>query len=193
MQLKWWDITDQAGLIPLGSSVPALARDPFDSSRIIYVNNGSMPHPAMRTTLPWDGVTQVKPTVWYDSRPPGSYPKSLQSHVGADGKKRAVFAQITTSTTVDDLIYEIDDDGAGPTLFGPLKCGEMTLCKQPFKTSDAVPDPTGAKRVLATCDTATNYLRNVVRIDASSCTLVVDGSALPNLTYPNALGVGAPR
>jgi len=47
--------------------------------------------------------------------------------------------------------------------------------------------------VLATCDTATANQRNVVRIDNGGCTLIVDGSKLPALTYPEALAVGNPR
>src|SRR5262249_36855280 len=156
-------------------------------------DNRSMTAPLMmRTTLPWDGI-MVKPTTWSSQRPPQSYPKLLQSYVGADGIKRAVFAQVSTSTTIDDLIYEIDDDGSGPTQYAPLKCSVMSLCKQPFKASDAVADPTSTHRVLATCDTSTNNLRNIVRIDSGSCTLLYDGNALPSLTYPNALAVGAPR
>jgi len=67
------------------------------------------------------------------------------------------------------------------------------VCKQPFKTSDAAPDPSMPERVIATCDTMTSNVRNVVRLDASGCTLLVDGSKLPTLTYPVALAVGNPR
>ncbi|MGZ3439553.1 MAG: hypothetical protein ACXVDD_08550 [Polyangia bacterium] len=189
-ELKWWNITNNTTPIQLGSSVQAMARDPFDSSRIVYVDNGIQAHPATQTTIPWDGMP-VKPTVWYPTRPPGSYPSTLNALDGA--VKRAVWAQTTTSSTAADVIYEIDDDGTGPQLFGPLNCTVDTLCKQPFKTSDAAPDPTAAHRVIATCDSPTSNLRHVVRIDAAGCTQLVDGSTLPTLTYPIALAVGNAR
>jgi hypothetical protein len=189
-ELKSWDITNTAMPIHLGSDVAGMARDPFDSSRVAYIDNGITPHPVMQSAIPWDGNT-VQSTVWYATRPPGSYPSTLNTLDGA--LKRAVWAQTTTSTTTADVIYEIDDDGTGPTLYGPLTCSVDTLCKQPFKTSDAAPDPSMPQRVLATCDTATSNQRNVVRIDASGCTLLVDGSKLPTLTYPEALAVGNAR
>jgi hypothetical protein len=190
-ELKWWDIQSSTGMIYLGSSVPSMARDPFDSSRVAYINNGITAHPAMQTTLPWDG-NPVAPGVWYMTRPPGNYPKTLNSYVGG-GLKRAVWAQATTSSTVDDVIYEIDDDGTGPTLHGPLKCADAAICKQPFKTSDAVPDPTMPERVLATCDGLTSNVKHVVRIDATTCEQIIDGSKLLTLTYPVALAVGPAR
>jgi hypothetical protein len=189
-QLKWWDVTSGAGPIPLGSSVRAMARDPFDPSRVAYVDNGIQAHPAMQAAIPWDGVA-VKPTVWYATRPPGSYPTTLNTLDGT--VKRAVWAQTTSSSTAADVIYEIDDDGTGPQLFGPLTCTVDTLCKQPFKTSDAAPDPSLAHRVIATCDSPTNNVKHVVRIDASGCSQLVDGSTLPTLTYPFALAVGNAR
>ena len=73
----------------------------------------------------------------------------------------------------------------GPQLFGPLNCTDDTLCKQPFKTSDAAPDPTAPHRVLATCDAPASNVRHVVRIDSAGCTQLVDGSKLPTLTYPD--------
>jgi hypothetical protein len=189
-QLKWWDVTASGGPIWLGSSVAAMARDPFDSSRIAYVDNGIQAHPAVQTPIPWDGMA-VKPVVWYATRPPGNYPSTLNTLDGA--VKRAVWAQTTTSSTTADVIYEIDDDGTGPQLFGPLNCTVDTLCKQPFRTSDAAPDPTAAHRVLATCDSPTTNVRHVVRIDSAGCTQLVDGSTLPTLTYPIALAVGNAR
>ena len=189
-QLKWWDVTNNSAPIQLGSSVAAMARDPFDASRIAYVDNGINAHPTTQVAIPWDGMT-VTPAVWYATRPPGNYPSTLNTLDGA--VKRAAWAQTSSSTTAGDVIYEIDDDGTGPQLFGPLTCSVDTLCRQPFKTSDAAPDPSGAHRVIATCDTATTNQRNVVRIDASGCTLLVDGSKLPTLTYPEALAVGNAR
>ena len=190
-QLEWWDLTGSTSPILLGSSVPGMARDPFDATKIAFVQNGgNTAHPVMETTLPWDGMT-VLPTTWYATRPPGSQPTTLNTLDGA--VKRAVWAQTTSSSTTADVIYEIDDDGTGPQLFGPLACTVDTLCKQPFKTSDAAPDPSQPHRVLATCDTATANQRNVVRIDNGGCTLIVDGSKLPALTYPEALAVGNPR
>ena len=141
----------------------------------------------MQSAIPWDGNT-VTPAVWYATRPPGNYPSTLQTLEGTI--KRAVWAQTTTSSTSGDVIYEIDDDGTGPQLFGPLACSDSTLCKQPFKTSDAAPDPSTAERVIATCDIAMSNLRHVVRIDGSGCTQLVDGTKLPTLTYPVALAVG---
>jgi len=188
-ELKSWDVTSTQAPIHLGSSVPSMARDPFDSSRIAYIDNNAN-HPVMQSAIPWDEQT-VQPTVWYATRPPGNAPSTLNTLDGA--VKRAVWAQTSTSTTIADVIYEIDDDGTGPTLFGPLQCGDMALCKQPFKTSDATPDPSLPERVLATCDTATSNVRNVVRVDASGCSLVVDGSKLPTLTYPVALAAGNAR
>ncbi|HEX6836078.1 MAG TPA: hypothetical protein VF334_05865 [Polyangia bacterium] len=190
-QLKWWDVTSSMSPILLGSSVPAMARDPFDPTKIAFVQNGgATAHPVMETTLPWDGMT-VLPTTWYATRPPGNEPTTLNTLDGA--VKRAAWAQTTTSSTTADVVYEIDDDGTGPQLFGPLTCTVDTLCKQPFKASDAAPDPSQAHRVLATCDTATSNQRNVVRIDSSGCTLIVDGSKLPPLTYPEALAVANQR
>jgi hypothetical protein len=190
-QLKWWDVTSSTSPIILGSSVPAMSRDPFDATKIAFVQNGgATAHPVMETAVPWDGMT-VLATTWYATRPPGVEPVTLNT---LDGPvKRAVWAQATTSTSTADVIYEIDDDGTGPQLFGPLTCTMDTLCKQPFKTSDAAPDPTQAHRVLATCDTMTSNQRNVVRIDASGCSLLVDGSKLPTLTFPEALAVGNAR
>ncbi len=189
-QLKWWDVTSSTAPIQLGSSVAAMARDPFDPSRIAYVDNGINAHPVTEVAIPWDGMT-VTPMVWYATRPPGNYPTTLNT---LDGPvKRAVWAQTTTSTTSGDVIYEIDDDGTGAQLFGPLTCSVDTLCSQPFKTSDAAPDPSQPHRVIATCNTATTNQRNVVRIDDSGCTLIVDGSKLPTLTYPEALAVGNAR
>jgi hypothetical protein len=189
-EVKSWDITSASGPIYLHSSVQAMARDPFDSSRIAYVDNGITAHPAMQSALPWDGMP-VTPVVWYATRPPGSYPATLNTLDGT--VKRAVWAQTTSSSTADDVIYEIDDDGTGPQLFGPLKCGMDTLCKQPFKTTDAAPDPTQAHRVLATCDAPTSNVKHVVRIDTAGCSQVVDGSKLLQLTYPIALAVGNAR
>jgi hypothetical protein len=189
-QLKWWDVTSSTGPIILGSEVPAMARDPFDPTKIAFVQNGGTPHPVMETAVPWDGMT-VLATTWYATRPPGVSPTTLNTLDGA--VKRAVWAQTTTSSTTADVIYEIDDDGTGPQLFGPLTCTMDTLCKQPFKTSDATPDPSQAHRVLATCDTMTSNQRNVVRIDSAGCSLLVDGSKLPTLTYPEALSVGNAR
>ena len=189
-ELKWWDITNNSAPIQLGSSVRAMARDPFDASRIAYIDNGIQPHPVVQTPIPWDGMA-VKPVVWYATRPPGSYPTTLNTLDGA--VKRAVWAQTTTSSTAADVIYEIDDDGTGPQLFGPLNCTVDTLCKQPFRTSDAAPDPTAPHRVLATCDAPASNVRHVVRIDSASCTQLVDGSTLPTLTYPEALAVGNAR
>ena len=190
-QLKWWDITSSMSPIILGSSVPAMARDPFDATKVAFVQNGgSTAHPVMETAMPWDGMT-VLATTWYATRPPGVEPVTLNTLDGA--VKRAVWAQATTSSSTADVIYEIDDDGTGAQLFGPLTCTTDTLCKQPFKTSDAAPDPSQAHRVLATCDTMTSNQRNVVRIDASGCSLLVDGSKLPTLTFPHALAVGNAR
>ena len=73
-----------------------MARDPFDPNRIIYVNNGGTPHPVMGTIPPWDG-NPVQGVVWYDTRPPGNYPQTLNSYVGG-GLKHAVWAQTTTSS-----------------------------------------------------------------------------------------------
>jgi hypothetical protein len=189
-ELKWWNISNNTSPIQLGSSVAAMARDPFDPSRIAYVDNGIQAHPATQAPIPWDGVA-VKPTVWYATRPPGSYPQTLNTLDGA--VKRAVWAQTTTSSTAADVIYEIDDDGTGPQLFGPLSCALDTLCKQPFRTSDAAPDPTAAHRVIATCDSPTSNQRHVVRIDTAGCTQLFDGSTLPTLTYPVALAVANAR
>jgi hypothetical protein len=189
-ELKWWNITNNSAPIQLGSSVAAMARDPFDPSRIVYVDNGIQAHPATQAPIPWDGMA-IKPTVWYATRPPGSYPQTLNALDGA--VKRAVWAQTTSSSTAADVIYEIDDDGTGPQLFGPLNCTADMICKQPFKTTDAAPDPTGAHRVIATCDSPTSNIKHVVRIDAAGCTQLVDGNTLPTLTYPVALAVGNAR
>jgi hypothetical protein len=189
-QLEWWNITNNTAPIQLGSDVAAMARNPFNPSQIAYVDNGVNAHPVTEVAVPWDGMP-VTPKVWYATRPPGSYPSTLNTLDGA--LKRAAWAQTTTSSTTADVIYEIDDDGSGPQLYGPLACTVDTLCAQPFKTSDAAPDPSQPQRVIATCNTATTNLRNVVRIDASGCSLLVDGSKLPTLTYPEALAVGNAR
>src|SRR5207302_1611240 len=39
-ELKWWNVTNNTSPIQLGSSVQAVARDPFDPSRIVYIDNG---------------------------------------------------------------------------------------------------------------------------------------------------------
>jgi hypothetical protein len=76
---------------------------------------------------------------------------------------------------------------------GPLTCN-LAQCKTPFKSSDAVPDPTAANAVFATCDSPTSNLGHVVRIDDSgTCTLIVDGNQLANLTYPRKLAIAEAR
>ena len=102
-QLKWWDLTSSTSPILLGSSVPSMAHDPFDATKIAFVQNGGTAHPVMETAVPWDGMTVI-PTTWYATRPPGSQPTTLNTLDGA--VKRAVWAQTTTSTTTADVIYE---------------------------------------------------------------------------------------
>lgn len=190
MQQKWWDLTSSTSPIYIGST-KSMALDPRDPTRLVYIDDALMPHPVSAIAPPYDDMTQLK-SVWYATDPPGNKPTALNTYAQPGGPARAVWLQGTTSTTQDDVIYEIDDDGTGPTLFGPLKCANAA-CAQPFKASDAAPDPTAIHRVLATCQSPTANVRRVVRLDDTTCDVVVDGTKLPPLTYPVALAVGAPH
>lgn len=189
-QQKWWDLTDSSSPIYTGST-KSMARDPRDPTRLAYIDDAAMPHPVSTIAVPYDDLT-VKKSVWYDMDPPGVKPVALNTYAQPNGPARAVWLQGSSSTTTADVIYEIDDDGAGPTLFGPLSCANPA-CKQPFKASDAAPDPTRPHRVLATCESPTSNVRHVVRLDDVACDVLLDGTTLRALTYPVALAVGAPR
>ena len=127
-----------------------MARDPFDASRIAYVDNGITPHPVMQSAIPWDGKA-VKPVVWYPTRPPGSYPATLNTLEGA--VKRAVWAQTTTSSSTADVIYEIDDDGTGPQSCTGRSAAPSTRCASSrSRPRTRRPIPIVPHRVIATCD-----------------------------------------
>ena len=189
-QQKWWDLTNSSSPIYIGST-KSMARDPRDPTRLAYIDDALMPHPVSSIAVPYDDAT-VQKSVWYDTDPPGVHPVALNTYAQPNGPTRAVWLQGSTSTTTADVIYEIDDDGNGPALYGPLSCSNAA-CKQPFKASDAAPDPTQVHRVLATCESPTSNVRHVVRLDASRCDVLLDGTTLPALTFPVALAVGAPR
>ena len=79
--------------------------------------------------------------------------------------------------------------------FGPLTCANP-MCLSPFRSNDAAPDPSKPGRVIATCTaaqngTAVSNVRHVVRIDGTSCDILIDGTTLRNLTYPAVLAVAA--
>jgi hypothetical protein len=190
-QQKWWDLTSSASPIYIGGT-KSMARDPRDATRLAYIDDALMPHPVSTIAVPYDDATTVKKSVWYDSDPPGVKPIALNTYAQPNGPTRAVWLQGSTNTSNADVIYEIDDDGTGPVLFGPLSCTNPA-CKQPFKASDAAPDPTRTHRVLATCESPTSNVRHVVRLDDTTCDVLLDGTTLPALTFPVALAVGAPR
>src|SRR5262249_25513661 len=149
-------------------------------------------HPLVEAGVPWGGNT-ITPNVYYGQRPPGPSVTTLQT-LRAGNVSRFVWLQSTTSTTMGDIAYAGDDDGSGMPTFGPPTCSNP-MWVSPFKANDAVPDPTKAGRIFATCSaaksgTALSNVRHIVRIDATQCDILVDGTTLRNLTYPAALAVG---
>ena len=112
-QLNWLDVTSSTSTIPLGSEVRAMEQDPRDPTKLAYVDNGSDPsHPVVEVAVPWDGAA-VTPSVYYGQPPPGPSITTLQTlHVGT--LSRFVWMQSSLSTTNDDILYEIDDDGSAP-------------------------------------------------------------------------------
>jgi len=192
-QINWYDVTTSTSMINLGSGVAAMVQDPLDATKLVYVDNDSSPaHPLVEAAVPWDGNT-VTPSVYYGQRPPGPAVTTLNT-LRAGNLSRFVWLQSSTSATMGDIAYEIDDDGTGMQTFGPLTCSN-SMCVSPFKASDAAPDPTKAGRVFATCSAAKNgtalsNVRHIVRIDGAQCDVLIEGTTLRNLTYPAALAVG---
>ena len=193
MQLNWLDVDSSMSPIVLGGEVQAMVQDPRDPTKIAYVDNGSDPtHPVVEVAVPWDGST-VTPSVYYGQAPPGPEVVTLNTlHDGA--LSRFVWLQSSSSTTMGDIAYEIDDTGSGMQTYGPLSCSNP-MCMSPWKANDAAPDPTSPGSVIATCSAAMNgsalsNVRHVVRVDSTSCDVLVDGTTLRNLTYPAALAVG---
>jgi hypothetical protein len=192
-QINWIDFTTSPAM-KLGSDVLAMVQDPRDGTKIVYADNPlPMPHPLVETAVSWDNVTMVTPAVYDASQPTGPSIKALNT-VRVGSVSRFAWMQSTSSSSSPDILYEIDDDGAGnQTPYGPLSCAS-TMCTQPFKSDDVAPDPTKPGRVFAICPaamagTALNNVRHVVRIDGNQCDIVVDGTQVKTLTYPAALAV----
>jgi hypothetical protein len=190
-KLFGWDVTDaQNSPIYLGSEVPSMAQSPIDPTHIFFVDNGSNPYPASDIPVPYDGKP-VKATVYWMNRPNGNYLKTINTvRTSNGGGHRTVWLQYTNSTTINDAVFYTNDDGTGPSFTGPLSCSNPA-CLQPFKSTDAVADPTTANRVIATCQSASDqYVHHVVTIDDNgTCNILYDGTALPMMTYPVALAI----
>ena len=146
----------------------------------------------MDVAVPYDG-NMVKPTVYWQQRPTGSYLKTISVAHGPGNLYRTVWLQPSNNGSVADAIYYANDDGTGPTMTGPLACNNP-MCKVPFKARNAVPDPTAANRVFATCDGTASNTGHVVRIDDNgTCEVIYDGTQLPTLTYPSRLTIAEAR
>jgi hypothetical protein len=193
-----WDITDaQNSPIYLGTEVPAMVQSPLDPGHIFFIDNGftmASDFPAGDVAVPFDNMPVAKPTVYWAMRPAGNYLTTINvvKHA-AGGLIRTAWLQHVSGSSTADGVFFANDDGTGPTFTGPLTCS-LAACAQPFKASDAVPDPTSTNAVITTCNSPTSNLSHVVRIDDSgTCTIVVDGNSLPNLSYPVALSIAEAR
>ena len=97
-QLKWWDLTSSTSPILLGSSVPSMAHDPFDATKIAFVQNGGTAHPVMETAVPWDGMHCDPDDVVRDA--PARLAADDAQHARRRGQARGVGAD-----------HDLDDDG----------------------------------------------------------------------------------
>jgi hypothetical protein len=188
-----WDVTDQNNSpIVLGGGIPSMAQSPVDPSHVFYLKTIINDAPAMDVAPPYDG-NMVKPTVYWQQRPTGSYLTRMNVTHGPANLRRTVWLQGSNNGSTDDGIYFANDDGTGPTMTGPLIC-HNPMCAVPFKAHDAAPDPTAANRVFATCSGSATNTGHVVRIDDNGlCEVIFDGNVLPVLTYPSRLTIAEPR
>jgi hypothetical protein len=187
-----WDVTDANGPLHLGSEVPAMVQSPLDPSHIFFVSNGASTaedFPAGDVAAPFDG-NPVTPTVYFANRPTGNHLSTINVVRNAPGGlKRTVWLQHGNVSLGADAVFYANDDGSGPTFTGPLRCN-LAQCSTPFTATDAVPDPTSANAVFATCNSADDNVKHVVRFDdGGNCTLIVDGTKLAANTNPLALAI----
>jgi hypothetical protein len=194
MMLFSWDMTDANNSpIYLGGGIVGLTQSPLDPTHMFYMKMFVNQMPAADIAIPYDNM-MVKGTPYWPTKPSGTDLTRISVvKNAAGGLKRVAWLQHNTGNTLGDNIYYVNDDGTGPTQTGPLVCNNMA-CKTPFKSNDVAPDPTAANRVFATCDSPTDNLGHVVRLDDSgACDVVLDGNSLPTLTYPSRLAIAEAR
>jgi hypothetical protein len=181
---------DTSTVMNLGSGVQAMAQDPRDPTQIAYAYDDSQPNLLYEVAVPWNNSSTITPTVYYPHRTPGGFTVKAMNTLRSGNVSRVVWLQ--TGTGNGDVLYELDDDGAGnQTLNGPFNCGNA-MCTTNYTGYDAAPDPTKAGRIFATCDAAKAgsplpNVRHVVRVDGAQCDVVIDGTKLPNNAYPGLL------
>jgi hypothetical protein len=191
--IQTFHLNDSADPFFLGSDITAMTTNPFHPNDVFASNalSGSDSYVVADVPVPLSKDSPpAKPVVYLQNAPLNNLVASLSTVRNSNGGgRRTVFFFHNAVGPTNDTIFYLNDTGGGPRQKGPLSCSDDSLCKQPFRITAAVPDPTSSTAVFAACD-KTNTVRNVVRIDGAACQLVLDGNSLRNLTYPDVLAIG---